>query len=129
MSDIKQFLTLFVLICILDIGLSQTCGNANGVTRIIGGQNSANLRWPWIVRLNIRYEEMTDSYIICDGTLLSNQWVLTAAHCVVSDKDYTLSQIEVVSGEYDLSVTSGYEVYSYVDYVSLWYNFLLNNKL
>ena len=114
---IKLVLNLFILICISDIGLSQTCGNANGVTRIIGGKNSANLRWPWMVKLYIKYQG-TSTW--CGGTLLSNQWVLTAAHCIVSDKNYTLSEIQVVSGEYDLSVESGYEVYSYVEYVSLW---------
>ena len=117
MSDIKQFLTLFVLICILDIGLSQTCGNANGVTRIIGGYNSAPLRWPWMCHLEIRYQEEANVYYGCGGTLLSNEWVVTAAHCVASEAGHTLSEIKIVCGEYDLSKPEGKEVTRYAQSV------------
>ncbi|XP_054457937.1 serine protease 27-like [Anoplopoma fimbria] len=52
------------------------CGLAVKNTRIVGGQNAAPGSWPWLVSLN------SDGRPFCAGSLINNQWVLTAAHCL-----------------------------------------------
>jgi prostatin (serine protease 8) len=49
---------------------------------IVGGSPAAEGAWPWQVRLLDRMDNQTG---FCGGSLISNQWVLTAAHCVVMD--------------------------------------------
>ncbi|XP_067883037.1 serine protease 33-like [Heterodontus francisci] len=54
--------------------------------RIAGGTDSEPGKWPWMVSI---HEATTH---ICGGTLISNTWVLTAAHCIDPSKksSYTL---------------------------------------
>uniref|UniRef100_A0A3B5LPW0 Peptidase S1 domain-containing protein n=1 Tax=Xiphophorus couchianus TaxID=32473 RepID=A0A3B5LPW0_9TELE len=57
---------------------SPACGKAAGSkSRIIGGQDAQLGDWPWQV-----YFTVGDSS--CGGSLISNEWVLTAAHCITS---------------------------------------------
>ncbi|XP_068443731.1 serine protease 27-like [Clinocottus analis] len=52
------------------------CGRAPMNTRIIGGQTASPGSWPWMVSLN------SEDRPFCAGSLIHNQWVLTAAHCL-----------------------------------------------
>ncbi|XP_063756935.1 serine protease 27-like [Eleginops maclovinus] len=54
------------------------CGQAPNNAKIVGGQNVAPGTWPWVASLQIDEEHS------CGGSLISDMWVLTAAHCIPS---------------------------------------------
>ncbi|XP_077080794.1 chymotrypsin-like protease CTRL-1 [Siphateles boraxobius] len=56
------------------------CGVALLNTRIVGGTNAPAGNWPWQVSMHYNGRH------ICGGTLIHNQWVMTAAHCTESTK-------------------------------------------
>ncbi|XP_038203224.1 serine protease 48 [Arvicola amphibius] len=56
--------------------LQSVCGRPVHSGRIVGGQPAALGRWPWQVNLQF------DQTHICGGSLISERWVLTAAHCL-----------------------------------------------
>ena len=57
--------------------------------RIIGGETADTGAWAWTVSILI------DSSNLCGGSILSSEWIITAAHCV---HDLSASQIVVHAG-------------------------------
>ncbi|KAK2899278.1 transmembrane protease serine 9-like [Channa argus] len=57
---------------------AQLCGKSPINPRIIGGQDTIQGYWPW-------QAIVAGSSAICGGSLINNQWVLTAAHCSPSN--------------------------------------------
>lgn len=53
------------------------CG-VKGPSRVVGGSVTALHEWPWQVALR----KIRDDYIYCGGSLVSPEWVVTAAHCM-----------------------------------------------
>ena len=47
----------------------------NGSRRIIGGEACSIYQWPWQVALIANGEQ------VCGGSLVTSQWIVTAAHC------------------------------------------------
>ena len=44
---------------------------------IVGGTEAARNRWPWQVSL-----QTSQGHHFCGGSLINDQWLLTAAHCL-----------------------------------------------
>uniref|UniRef100_A0A8C6M6X9 Transmembrane protease serine 4-like n=1 Tax=Nothobranchius furzeri TaxID=105023 RepID=A0A8C6M6X9_NOTFU len=88
--------------------ISLTCSDCGLETvssdRIVGGVNAKIEEWPWQVSLQHNGQHT------CGGSLVSPQWVVTAAHCFSSTKK-ELSRWRVMSGQTYLTTLGG----SYVD--------------
>ncbi|XP_020666248.3 serine protease 27 [Pogona vitticeps] len=105
MTNIPLLFSLLA-IWLLQQTTAQVCGRPVNSARIVGGQSALPRSWPWQVSiLQLRS-------VICGGSLIDSEWVLSAAHCFYGDTNaykYTL-----VFGAYQLSNISGSEVFANV---------------
>uniref|UniRef100_G1U4L8 Serine protease 27 n=1 Tax=Oryctolagus cuniculus TaxID=9986 RepID=G1U4L8_RABIT len=60
------------------------CGRPRMLNRMVGGQDALAGEWPWQVSI-----QRNGSHF-CGGSLISEQWVLTAAHCFPDTSDTSL---------------------------------------
>uniref|UniRef100_A0A3Q1FQT0 Serine protease 27-like n=1 Tax=Acanthochromis polyacanthus TaxID=80966 RepID=A0A3Q1FQT0_9TELE len=60
--------------------MERDCGEAPLNTRVVGGTNSSAGSWPWQVSIHLQGSH------ICGGTIISAEWVLTAAHCILTNE-------------------------------------------
>lgn len=51
------------------------CGKPQRLNRIVGGEDSTDAEWPWVVSIR------KNGTHHCAGSLLTSRWVVTAAHC------------------------------------------------
>ncbi|XP_039375196.1 serine protease 27-like [Mauremys reevesii] len=71
------------------------CGQPRVSGRIVGGGDAARGRWPW--QVSIQYNRQH----FCGGSLISAQWVVSAAHCF--QFSFPQSAYRVTLGEHQLS--------------------------
>lgn len=65
----------------LNLVNSQQCGRTLA-TRISGGQDAGIGEFPWVARIAYRNRTSRKLSFRCGGTLISDRFILTAAHCV-----------------------------------------------
>merc|ERR1712218_545989 len=70
------------------------CGLAQRATRIVGGQEVEVNEWPWQAGM----VWSGSSSVFCGATVISNEWILTASHCVDGT---AASEIQMLLGEHD----------------------------
>ncbi|NWI22754.1 OVCH2 protein, partial [Sula dactylatra] len=87
----------------------------NLFTRIVGGNQVKQGSHPWQVSLKRRQKHF------CGGTIVSAQWVVTAAHCILDSN--LLQYLNVTAGEHDLRIRENGEQTLPVKYVIKHPNF------
>jgi len=75
------------------------CGLAKPKKRIVNGTEADINEYPWQVGI----VEKGQTTVFCGGSLISDQWVLTAAHCLQYDNSGT---VELLLGEHDYTTTT-----------------------
>ena len=72
------------------------CGIPNRESKILKGAKTEPNEYPWMVGLYSKH----DKSLFCGGTLISDRWVLTAAHCLKNDEP---EEIGVLLGAHDIN--------------------------
>ncbi|XP_020819327.1 chymotrypsinogen B-like isoform X2 [Phascolarctos cinereus] len=91
---------LQLLSCLAFVAAASGCGvpaiepALSGLARIVNGEDAVPGSWPWQVSL-----QRSGSHF-CGGSLISENWVVTAAHCSVRTTD------KVIAGEFNLGSDS-----------------------
>ncbi|XP_072240749.1 transmembrane protease serine 6 [Leuresthes tenuis] len=89
------------------------CGLRQFSSRIVGGMDASEGEWPWQASLQVRGTH------ICGGAFISNQWVVSAAHCFYDDSLYSPSVWTVYLGKLLLNRSSSTEEVARVRHIHL----------
>nr|XP_014264828.2 ovochymase-2 isoform X2 [Maylandia zebra] len=79
-------------------GISQVWNPTVSSLRVVGGTEAMYGSHPWLVSLQNRGSHF------CGGSILSDCWIMTAAHCFTSLSKEFLSGVRVLVGEFDQRV-------------------------
>ncbi|KAM3916905.1 transmembrane protease serine 9-like [Leptodactylus fuscus] len=86
---------MLILLGFQVVGALAGCGKQTIPLRIAGGEDSTQGEWPWQISLQLNGTAQ------CGGSLITDSWVLTAAHCFVKPVD--ISSYTVYLGAHQLS--------------------------
>jgi len=70
----------FTLLLLLSLNFNSALATER-MARIIGGRTADSSAWPWMAGLIFKRSDSSHSFF-CGASLIAENWVLTAAHCV-----------------------------------------------
>ncbi|KAM4624489.1 serine protease 33 [Polymixia lowei] len=86
--------------CLTGVVGGQRCGRPPGSeNRIVGGVDAAVGAWPW--QVDIQMESSGQLRHVCGGSIISEFWVLSAAHCFPNPFD--VGSYIIYAGRYQLN--------------------------
>ncbi|KAK2495576.1 hypothetical protein MC885_001107 [Smutsia gigantea] len=91
-----------------------------GDARVVGGTEASRNSWP--SQISLQYLSGGSWHHTCGGTLIRQNWVMTAAHCVDSQMTF-----RVVVGDHNLSQNDGTEQYVNVQRIVVHPNWRSSN--
>lgn len=79
-----------------------SCGRPPAAeNRIVGGADATVAEWPWQVDIQKSFEH------VCGGTIISSDWILSAAHCFPNPSD--LASYTIYAGRHQLNGHNAHE--------------------
>jgi len=101
---------LIVLLAGFSVALADTCGKPAiqpNTAKIVGGTEAKPHSWPWMAALWT--SSAFGDYQFCGGSLINDQWILTAGHCFYgNDKDP--SKFTIYLGAHDDSTLESTQI-------------------
>lgn len=89
----------------------QSNGNDKVLFKIIDGTEAEISEYPWMVSMQLSGEHF------CGGSLLSEDWILTAAHCLeFGNVPDFIDRLTISIGDHDLSTTT--ETKNYIRHIT-----------
>ncbi|KAL2091025.1 hypothetical protein ACEWY4_013288 [Coilia grayii] len=88
--------------------------------RVVGGEVARPNSWPW--QISLQFKSGSSYHHTCGGSLVKRGWVMTAAHCVDSQRTW-----RVVAGDHNINTNEGREQYMSVSRVHIHPNWNRNN--
>nr|XP_020460110.1 ovochymase-2-like isoform X2 [Monopterus albus] len=79
-------------------GVPQVWGPMGSFLRVVGGAEATYGSHPWLVSLRLKGSHF------CGGAILTDRWIMTAAHCFASLSKESLSNVSMAVGEFDRRV-------------------------
>lgn len=128
---------LLVAVLAVDPVVSAQCGighsSAFSERRIVGGRPASPHAYPWIVYIQTEHAPTVEGkptmYGSCDGSLIDDQWVLTASHCFTQIPDHQIRRVALVLGAHNLANRSEHKYVVSPKHVSGQFFIIFNNLI
>ncbi|NXO75054.1 ENTK Enteropeptidase, partial [Sitta europaea] len=72
----RRWVQFYLILFFFILACGKHLATQNNGTRIVGGSDARREAWPWIVSLHFNFQP------VCGASLVSDEWLVTAAHCV-----------------------------------------------